>query len=306
MGRNDAPLSTTAQFTALSTFAHVAKSLSFARAAEELGITATAVSKTVKLLENRLGVRLFNRTTRSVSLTEAGISLLSGVAPALAQLTHSLEQVQASTSSPRGVLRLNTSYVAFTTLIEPHLPEFARQYPGLVVEVAVDNELGDIVGQGYDAGMRLGHTVQHDMVAIQIGGRQQRVVVASPAYLDVHGTPRNVQEVLEHNCIRQRLHTRGKFYEWVFQVQQKPMTLNVTGQLIFDEMLSVVRASCASAGMGYVFRDFAKSEIESNRLKVVLEEFCPPGAAFYLYYPHNAQMPAKLRVFVDFLRSRHE
>lgn len=288
--------------TALSTFTLVATHLSFARAASELGVTPTAVSKAIKLLERELDTRLFNRTTRSVSLTEAGMQLLSTIGPALGQIASTLEHVRGSMSAPSGALRINTSYVAFASLIEPHLSRFLGQYPNVTVDISIDNELSDIVANGYDAGIRLGHTIQRDMVAVPVGGRQQRVVVGAPHYFESHGLPTTPQDLLAHNCIRQRLSTHGRFYEWTFREANKSLQLQVGGQLIFDEMRPVVYAACQGNGIAYVFRQFAEQPILRGELQVVLEPYCPPTEAFYLYYPHRTQLPAKLRAFIDFIR----
>lgn len=292
----------TSTLTALSTFTLVATHLSFARAARELGVSPTAVSKSIKLLEHELQTRLFNRTTRSVSLTEAGAQLLSSAGPALGQIATALEQTRASTAAPCGVLRVNTSYVAYASLIEPHLSTFLRQYPNVTVDISIDNELSDIVANGFDAGIRLGQTIQRDMVAVPVGGPQQRVVVGNSRYFELHGQPDTPHDLLQHNCIRQRLSTHGRFYEWTFKEAGKPVTLQVGGQLIFDEMRPVVHAACEGNGLAYVFRQFAELPILRGELEVVLQAYCPPTEAFYLYYPHRTQVPAKLRAFIDFIR----
>lgn len=289
---------------ALSVFATVARTLSFAKAAADLRISSAAVSKTVKQLEAALGARLLNRTTRSVSLTDAGSQLLEALEPALASVDSAIDQLRSAYDQPSGELRLNTSYVAYATLIEPHLAEFLTQYPALHVEITIDNVLSDIVSGGYDVGLRLGHTVQQDMVGVPIGGRQQRVVVASPGYVKRHGTPETPQDLVAHKCIRQRLHSRGQFYEWLFRVDDKNVQINVGGNVVFDEMRAAVYAACDDVGLAYVFKQFAEKEIAQGRLTTVLEQYCPAGEPFYLYYPHRTQMPAKLRVFVDYFKGR--
>ncbi|HSI59853.1 MAG TPA: LysR family transcriptional regulator [Ideonella sp.] len=283
-------------------FAIVARELSFARAAAELDITPTAMSKTIKQLEGQLGARLFNRTTRSVALTDTGSQLLATLAPALEQIRSSLEQVQASTSRPSGTLRINTSYVAYVSLIEPHLARFVARYPELHVELSVDNGLSDIVASGFDAGIRLGHALQRDMVAVPLGPLQQLVVVGSASYLGERGVPKAPKDLLAHECIRQRLGGRGRMLEWGFQVAAKPVEIDVQGRLVFSEMRPVVAAACAGVGLAYVFRQFASREIEAEQLTVLLERYCVPREGFHLYYPHRSQMPAKLRLFVDFIR----
>ncbi|MEE3937729.1 LysR family transcriptional regulator [Pseudomonas viridiflava] len=289
---------------ALSVFVTVARTLSFARAADELRISSTAVSKTIKQLEAGLGTRLLNRTTRSVSLTDAGSQLLSAIQPAFASVENAIEQVRSDYDQPSGELRVNTSHVGYVSLIEPHLPDFLKLYPALSVEISIDNVLSDIVGAGFDVGVRLGHTVQQDMVGIPLGERQQRVVVASPEYLAEYGAPLEPQDLIRHKCIRQRLHARGQFYEWVFRVNDRNQQINVDSNVIYDEMRAAVSAALNGVGLAYVFKQFAEQEIAKGRLRVVLETFSPSGEPFFLYYPHRTQMPAKLRVFVDFFKEK--
>lgn len=290
----------------LSVFVVVARTLNFTQAAAELSVSATAVSKTIKQLEGVLGARLLNRTTRSVSLTDAGAQLVSALRPALQSVEGAIEQVRSSYDLPSGALRINTSHVAFVTLIEPHLAGFLEHYPHIHIEISVDNELSDIVGHGFDVGVRLGHTVQRDMIGVPLGGGQQRVVVASTAYLTRHGVPQTPQELVSHRCIRQRLHSRGSFYEWVFRMGGRNVQINVMGNIIFDEMRAVVSAACEGVGIAYVFKQFAHRELAENALQIVLEPFSPPGEPFYLYYPHRTQMPAKLRVFVDYYKNKYQ
>lgn len=287
----------------LLTFERVAHHLNFARAAAELEITPTAVSRTVKQIEAKLGVRLFNRTTRSVALTEAGAELLASLAPALEQIRASVERVRASSSRPSGLLRLNSSGVAFTTLIEPHLAAFAARYPDVVLDVQIDNGLSDIVAQGFDAGIRLGHALQRDMVAVPMGPLQQLVVVGSPAYLARRGTPKAPKDLLEHECIRQRLGSSARFLDWEFTRGGKAISISVQGRFIFSEMRAALAAARAGCGLAYVFRQFAAVESREGELSVLLDRYTRPEEAFHLYYPSRALMPAKLRAFVDFIRA---
>lgn len=287
----------------LLTFERVARHLNFARAAAELDVTPTAVSRTVKQIEANLGVRLFNRTTRSVALTEAGAELLASLAPALAQIRSSVERVRASSSRPSGLLRLNSSGVAFTTLIEPHLAAFAERYPDVVLDVQIDNGLSDIVAQGFDAGIRLGHALQRDMVAVPMGPLQQLVVVGAPAYLARRGTPKTPKDLLEHECIRQRLGASARFLDWEFTRGGKATSIAVQGRFIFNDMRAVLAAARAGCGLAYVFRQFVAVETREGELSMLLERYTRPEEAFHLYYPSRALMPAKLRAFVDFVRA---
>ncbi|MEY4511880.1 MAG: hypothetical protein RLZZ450_4002 [Pseudomonadota bacterium] len=287
----------------LLAFACVARELNFARAAAELLVTPTAISKTIKQLEAQLGVRLFNRTTRSVSLTEAGAQLIESIQPALTQIQHSVQQLGEVTARPHGTLRINTSFVAYASLIEPHLPAFLARHPLITLEIGVDNTLSDIVGKGFDAGIRLGHALHRDMVALPLGPVQRRLVVAAPAYFAEHGTPQTPEDLLRCDCIRQRLTSRNRYFEWSFQKRGKPLTLEVSGRLVFDEMRSVLHAAVQGCGIAFVFRQFAARELSEGSLVSALEKFCPPSEAFHIYFPHRAQMPGKLRAFIDFIRA---
>lgn len=290
-------------FPGLLAFACVARHRSFTRAASELEVTPTAISKTIKQLEGQLGVRLFHRTTRSVSLTESGQQLQASLAPALKEIRSALEHVTDSAQRPQGALRINTSFVAYATLLEPHLQAFLERYPEISLEVSIDNALRNIVSEGFDAGIRLGHALQRDMVAVPLGPVQQRVVVAAPAYLKRFATPARPEDLLEHECIRQRLSSGGRLSEWAFQVQRQRLTIEVRGRLIFDEMRSVVAAARQGCGLGYVFAHFVANDLKQGHLVALLEKYCPSSDALYIYYPSRAQMPGKLRAFIDFVRA---
>lgn len=290
----------------LLTFEAVARHLNFARAAAELSVTPTAVSRTIKSLEAQLNVRLLNRTTRSVSLTEAGNSLYAALAPALAQIKDSLSQALLATDQPSGTVRLNSSYVAYRIFIEPHLTAFTEKFPLINVEISLDNQLSDIVNSGFDIGIRMGKRVQNDMVAVQLGTVQKRIVVAAPDYFNKRAEPQTLEELLKHNCIRQRYSVGGRFFEWKFQDQGQMVQIDVKGRFIFDEMRSVLDAAIQGQGIGFVFEDFAKQELASGVLRQILKRHCALDDAFHLYYPHRKHMPGKLRAFVDFMRSANK
>lgn len=297
------PADTPVPMPALETFERVARHLNFARAAQELDITPTAVSKTIKLLEARLGMRLFNRTTRSVALTEGGAELLASLAPALAQIRASVARVNASSARPSGLLRINTSNVVHTALIEPHVRAFLDRFPEIALDVQIDNGLTDIVAGGFDAGIRLGEALQRDMVAVPLGPLQQLVVVGSPEYLAARGTPKSPKDLLAHDCIRQRLGLTGRFLDWEFVRAGKTVTIEVQGRLVFNEMHATLNAARSGCGLAYVFRHFAAAQLEEGSLELVLERHTRPEDSFHLYYPSRTHMPGKLRAFVDFFRA---
>jgi DNA-binding transcriptional LysR family regulator len=280
----------------------VARHLSFARAAEELDVTTTAISKTIKQLEAQLGVRLFNRTTRSVALTEAGAKLLGTLAPALAQIHDSVQQAGDFSERPHGLLRINAGYVAYATLIQAHLASFSERHPEITLDITLDNSLSDIVGGGFDAGIRLAYALQRDVIAVPLGPMQQLTVVGSPRYFKRRGTPRTPHELLEHDCIRQRLN-RGAFFEWEFRIGGKNVTIDVRGPLILNEMRAVLDAACQGSGLALVFRQFATAEIASGAVVPILDQFLPPDQPFHLYYANRAHTPSKLRAFIEFMQA---
>jgi len=306
--RNSAPTRPTPRaqravhLPALAAFECVARHLRFARAAEELDVTTTAISKTIKQLEAQLDVRLFNRTTRSVALTEAGTKLLGTLAPALAQIRDSVQQVGDFSERPHGVLRINTAYVAYAVLIQAHLASFGERYPEITLDITLDNNLSDIVAGGFDAGIRLGYALQRDMIAAPLGPMQQLTVLGAPRYFKRRGTPRTPHDLLEHDCIRQRLN-RGRFFEWEFRIGGKDVTIDVRGRLVLDEMRAVLGAACQDSGLGLVFRQFATAEIASGAVVPILDQFLPPDQPFHLYYANRAHTPSKLRAFIDFMQA---
>jgi DNA-binding transcriptional LysR family regulator len=288
---------------ALASFESVARHLSFVRASEELGVTATAISKTIKQLEAQLGVRLFNRTTRSVALTEAGTKMLDTLAPALAQVHESVQQACEFSDRPAGLLRINVAYATYAMLIEPHLASFGDRYPEITLDITIDKYRSDIIAGGFDAGIRLGHSLQRDMIVVPLGPTQQMAIVGSPSYFERHGTPQMPQELLNHQCIRQRIN-RTEFLEWEFRVGGKDVTVDVNGRLVVDEMRAVLGAARQGCGLGLVFRTFAGAEIASGEVVPILERFLPPEGPFHLYYANRAHMPSRLRAFIDFMKER--
>jgi DNA-binding transcriptional LysR family regulator len=294
--------SRTVHLPALVSFECVARHLSFVRASEELDVTTTAISKTIKQLEAQLDVRLFNRTTRSVALTEAGTKLLGTLAPALAQIRDSVQQAGDFSERPHGLLRINTGYVPYAYLIEPRLASFGERYPEITLDITIDNNISDIVAGGYDAGIRLGYALQRDVIAVPLGPMQRLTVVGSPRYFKRHGTPRTPHELLEHDCIRHRLN-RARFFEWEFRIGGKDITIDVHGRLVLNEMRAVLGAACQGSGLGLVFRQFATAEIASGAVVSILDQFLPHDQRFHLYYANRAHMPSQLRAFIEFMQA---
>lgn len=286
----------------LVAFEAVARHLNFTRAAAELCVSPAAISKTIKQLEQQIGVRLFNRTTRSVRLTEAGVQLVGALAPALEQIRDSVQHITEASGQPSGVLRINTAHVAFAMLIEPHVQEFLQKYPEITLEISADNGFSDIVKSGFDAGIRLGHLLQSDMVAVPIGDPQQNLVIGTPGYFERFGTPQSPQDLLDHNCIRHRLVDRSTFLEWRFRAEGKDTIIEVDGNLIVDETRYTKAAVLKGNALAFVLRQFVAEQLADGSLCAALEEFSPVREAFYIYYPSRVQLPGKLRAFIDFFQ----
>jgi DNA-binding transcriptional LysR family regulator len=305
MGHNPSSLAQL-PLPALATFECVARHLHFARAAAELRVTPTAVSKVIAQLEALLGARLLNRTTRSVALTDAGKQLMAATAPALAALARGVEDVRSASDVPGGNVRVSTSFVAYATLFEPFLSGFLAAYPRVIVEFSIDSASTDIIERGFDFGVRPGRALQRDMVAVALGPVQKLVVVAAPSYLARAGRPGRPAQLLEHACIRQRLHGEGRLLEWTLRRGKERRTLDVTGQLVLDDMRAVLGAARAGSGLAYVFEQFAARDLASRALERVLPDYELTREAFFLYYPSRAQLPPKLRAFIDWFRAAND
>ncbi|WP_363799761.1 LysR family transcriptional regulator [Lysobacter firmicutimachus] len=287
---------------AVLAFARVAHCGSFTRAAAELEVSPSALSQTVRALEARLGVRLLNRTTRRVGLTEHGARFLEQIAPALAQIEAAFDDLDAVRDRPTGRLRINTGRTALKILVEPHLPAFLARYPELEVELFVDDTLADLVEGGFDAGIRLGETLARDMVAVPVGGAQRQVVVAAPAYFARRPAPRTPQDLVGHDCIRLRLPGSRRLHPFEFHSDGRDVAVEVQGRLILNEGGAILDAARAGLGLAQLFEPIARQDLRAGRLVEVLQDYLPPFPGFYVYYPARRQLPPKLRVFVDFLR----
>lgn len=294
---------------ALRAFRAIAAHRSFTRASEDLEVSPSALSQTLRTLEARLGVRLLQRTTRRVGLTEAGRELLARVAPALGEIDNALEQMQTLSGRPAGTLRITVPPVAIPALIAPHLADFLRTYPDIRVDVRTDSALNDLVSDGLDAGIRLSEKIQQDMVALPLGGPQRSLVVASPAYLKASGIPKHPRDLQRHNCIRFRFSHPAQPYRWEFAHPSGPQRgrwfeADVDGNLICNDTGLMLRAVLDGVGLAHMMAIQAREHLAGGRIVSVLERWLPPYDGFYLYYPSRFQVPPKLRVFADFLRER--
>ncbi|WP_454848027.1 LysR family transcriptional regulator [Rhizobium binxianense] len=288
----------------LVTFAAVAEEKSFSGAAIRLGVSPSAVSQAISKLESRLRLPLFNRTTRSVSLTEAGSRYLERVLPAMAELAAASEDLDAGASRPAGLLRLNVLRAGYMIAIQPVLRDFLNAYPEIRIEVKIEAAMNDIVAQGFDAGIRFGETVEKDMVAIPIGPAISAHVIASPEYLARRGTPKHPRDLLGHDCIGFRFVSSGQVERWEFEKDGERIDITLNPRLILNDSAALTQAALDGIGISYMINGYIERFLEDGRLVRILADWSPPLSGLTLYYPDRRRVPAKLRALIDFLR-RH-
>lgn len=283
-------------------FLAVARERSFTKAAAKLGLSQSSLSHTISRLEERLGVRLLTRTTRSVSPTAAGERLLANAGPRLEEVEAELTAISELRDKPAGKIRITTSDHAANTILIPKLTRLLREYPDIKIEICVDYGLTDIVAARYDAGVRLGEQVAKGMIAVPIGPPVRLVVVGTPAYFAKHPPPRRPQDLTNHSCINMSL--PGGVYAWEFEKGSRGVKVRVDGQLMvngIDEMLSAARSGI---GLGFVPDDLAEPFVTRGQLRRVLEDWCPPFPGFHLYYASRRQSSPAFSLVVDALRYR--
>ena len=285
----------------LSAFVAVATHRSFSRAAAELGLSPSALSHTVRSLEERLDLRLLNRTTRSVAPTEAGERLLERLRPALRDIDDALEDANAFRAKPAGRLRLNVPRSAALFLLAPVMTRFIKAYPQMRLEITAEDRLVDIVASGYDAGVRFGESVERDMVAVRIGPDLRMAVVGSPAYFRRHPKPVKPRDLRGHACIRFRLPS-GTIYRWEFEKKGEVLEVEVDGPLTLSDQQVMLQAALDGAGLAIVLEPHARAHMKARQLVRVLADWCPPFPGYFLYYPSRRQVPAGLRAFIDMMR----
>jgi DNA-binding transcriptional LysR family regulator len=288
----------------LDAFAAVAQHRSFRKAASMRGISASTLSEAVRRLETRLGVRLLNRTTRSVTPTEAGARLLERLAPALGEVSSALDSVNGFRDSPTGTLRLNVATVVALVILPPIAIPFLAANPGITLEVAGDDTYIDVLAAGFDAGVRYDDRLEQDMIAVPIGPRRQRfVAAASPAYLDAHGRPEHPRDLLRHSCIRHRF-LSGAYAPWEFERRGKTVRVSVSGPLCANTPELEIDAAKAGLGVIYTFEEIVAPALASGVLEPVLADWLPYFSGPFLYYAGRRHLPAPLRAFVDFVRNQ--
>lgn len=282
----------------------VAEKRSFTGAAAELRVTASAVSQSVRALEERAGVRLLQRTTRSVGLTEAGARFIARLKPALDGVYEAFGALDELRDRPAGVLRLSVPRLGYQQVLAPRMHAFLSKYPEIRVDVAVDDGFVDIVKQGYDAGIRIGEMIDREMIGVRLSGELRAAIVASSAYFAARGKPKHPRDLHAHDCINYRGRTTGVVYRWEFTENGKDLVVAVEGRVLLNDGELMLEAALAGLGVAYVMDCAARPLLVEKRLVRVLEPFCQPFPGFFLYYPSRAQMAPKLRAFVDFFSAK--
>ena len=284
----------------LSAFLAVARTRNFRRAAGDERVSVSSLSQRLRDMEERLGVRLFNRTTRSVALTEAGELLLDRVAPAMSDVSDALERVRGLREVPSGRLRINAPPPAVDLVLAPMVTPFLRAYPQIELEVVADSGFVDIVDAGFDAGVRYGEHLAQDMIAVSLSGPQRYAVVASPDYVAKHGRPKHPKDLLEHACIRIRF-GRRPVSDWEFEKAGRVVKITLSGQLIVTHFGLALRAAQDGIGFWATFEGYVREEIAAGRLVSVLDDWCEPFPGPFLYYPSRRQPPPALAAFIAFV-----
>jgi len=285
----------------LSSFLAVADERSFTKAAKRLGVSPSALSHAIRGLEEQVGVRLLARTTRSVATTDAGEQLLTHLRPALGDIRGTLAQISGLRDRPAGRVRLVVPRVALKSVLGPKLARFARAYPDVTLEITSDDSLIDLVASRFDAGIHLGEFIARDMIAVRVSKDIRPAIVGAPSYFKSHPKPKTPRDLTQHRCINIRMGSAG-VYKWEFDKGEQSLTVAVDGPLNVDDLETSVQAAIDGIGLIYAFEDQVAKHIAKGKLVRVLEDWCPPFAGFFLYYPSRRQQPAALSALIDTLR----
>jgi DNA-binding transcriptional LysR family regulator len=288
----------------LLAFLAVARERSFTRAAAKLGVSQSALSHTIRGLEERLGLRLLTRSTRSVAPTEAGERLVRTVGPRFEEIDAELSALTELREKPAGTIRITTGEHAAEAILWPALGKLLPDYPDISVEVIIDHGLIDIVAERYDAGIRLGEQVAKDMIAVRIGPDFRMVVVGAPSYFAKRPRPKQPQDLTAHDCINMRLPTYGGIYAWEFEKRGRELKVRVEGQLVFNGIALRLKAALAGFGLAYLPEDQVQTYVADGRLIRVLDDWCPPFSGYHLYYPSRRQPTPAFALLVETLRYR--
>jgi DNA-binding transcriptional LysR family regulator len=288
----------------LLSFLAVARERSFTKAAAQLGVSQSALSHTIRKLEEQLGVRLLTRTTRSVSPTEAGERLARTIGPRFDEIDAELAALSELREKPTGTIRIATGEHAAETILWPALARFLLDYPDIKVEVSIDNGLTDIVAERCDAGIRFGEQVARDMIAVRIGPDMRLIAVGAPSYFGGRLPPKEPQDLTDHHCINFRLPTHSGLYAWEFEKDGRELKVRVEGQLVFNSTPLILKAALAGFGLAYLPEDQVQLHIIEGQLIQVLDDWCPPFSGYHLYYPSRRQPTPAFALLVDALRYR--
>lgn len=290
------------RFAELSAFVAVAEHRNFTKAAAQLGVSPSTLSQTIRSFEERLGVRLLNRTTRSVAPTEAGERLLSEAQPLLDGVDKAIESVNSFRDKPVGSLRLSMPRAIAIAQIGPLLPEFLARFPDVKLEIDIDDGHNDIVSGRFDAGVLIGERIAKDMVAVRIFDKFPVLAVASPAYLERHPRPQTPEDLRAHNCVRLRRDWDGSIQPWVFERDGRRFEVAVEGSLVLNDMYALANAVVDGIGIGYMGAPVLARPVRDGKLVALLEDWCTQVSGLYVYYPSRRQVPGPLRAFIDFMR----
>lgn len=290
------------EFAELNAFVAVADRRNFSKAARHLGLVPSTVSQTIRALEERLGVRLLNRTTRSVSLTDAGERLLTRIRPAITELGDAVQDLNEFRDVPSGTLRLSVSNVAAQIVLAPMLKAFLAAHPAISLDITSDDNQGDIAGGQFDAGIRVGRFVAKNMEAVRLSEPSRSIAFASPEYLKNRPPIRRPEDLQNHNCIR--LRSKDQTFAWDFARGRRRLTLQVNGSLTLNNMSLVLQAVLEGIGIGYTIESFITAEIAARKLVPLLADWSSANHSYYLYYPRRPQLPVPLKAFIAFVSSR--
>jgi DNA-binding transcriptional LysR family regulator len=288
----------------LAAFVSVAREGSFTRAAAQLGVSQSALSQTIRGLEERLGLRLLTRTTRRVAPTDAGERLLAAVGPRLEGIEADLDALSALRDKPSGTIRITASEHAADSILLPKLVALLPAYPDIKVEINTDYRMVDIVEQRFDAGVRLGEQVAKDMIAVRVGPDVRMAVVGAPAYFARRPVPKKPQDLMEHDCINVRLPTHGGLLPWDFRKGRQELNVRVEGTLVFNGFPQILKAALAGMGLAFTLEEVVEQHIAEGRLVRVLDDWCAPFPGYHLYYPSRRQTSPAFALVVDALRYR--
>lgn len=291
-------------FNELYAFTVVARHRSFTRAAAHLGMSQSALSQTVKNLEENLGVRLLTRSTRSVSPTEAGERLLSRLGPQFDEMEDALEALNSDRQTPRGTIRISAGEHAALAILQPRLADFLEAYPEITVEIGVDGGMIDIVAESFDAGVRLGQQVAKDMIAVRISADIRVCMVATSGYLVKHGRPQAPEDLTQHRCINVRMPTHSGLFAWELEKDGEETRVRVDGPVVFNSLPLRLASALDGIGIGYMPLDQAEPHLKAGQLVPVLEDWWPVWEGYHLYYPNRRQMSPAFRLLIDHLRHR--